>query len=859
MHKYLLSVIMPVYNSALYLDEAIESIISQSLGFEKIQLILVNDGSTDNSLEIIQKYASKHENIAFIDKENGGVSSARNAGLALAQGKYITFPDPDDTISKNAYKDVIGFFEKNYDSTNVVSFPIYFFGDSKGEHPLNYKFKNGQRIIDLTKEDEFQLHITSSVIKAERALKMHFKPELVVSEDAEALLRLLIDTPRLGVVPSAHYNYRKRQGSLLATAQSKPEYYLPHMEHYFKSIVDYAIKKHNELPRFIQSAIAYELSWKLTIQDTPEFLTREELLELEKRIFSCLAQIEPDILKKQNLPQSTIQYVLLKTGREVAECDFPYILEFIDTCGDKIKITVRTETPMLEEVPNTLIAFINGKKSSVFAKTEVKARLLGKEIVKRAMGVFEIPIAELENSATIYFSSDTMPSNEVASSITLGKHFPLEKRYKNAYSPLDKLIISCDENALIFERSSKKALKSHERAFRRELWRSNAFAERKAVLARALSSIYKRFHKKPLWLISDRLSVASDNGEALFEYLSKNKPNGISIAFSINKGKDYSRLKKIGRVVDRASLKYKIMHLCADMIISSHAEDFVTNPFDYYSAPYKDILVKKPFVFLQHGVTKDNLSAWLDKFNKNIKGFVCSSRAEYESILHTYPYHYTENELWLTGMPRFDKLSSMPERQIVLMPTWRRYLVSSIDIATGRWQKSSALEKSEYVSFWKGFIESEELLGALEKHNYTLCVVPHPNLDISEFIHTSPRVRIEKAPSYTKLYEKSALLVTDYSSVAFDMAYLDKPIIYAQFDVSEFFSGEHTYGAGYFDYEKNGFGKVANTLDEVVSLVIQCIENECALEPKYRDRINEFFEYRDGRACERVVQRLLDM
>ena len=190
-YKYLVSAIMPVYNSALYLAEAIESIKAQSIGFEKIQLIIVNDGSTDNSADIISAYAQKHPNIVFIDKKNGGVASARNEGLKYVDGKYVSFPDPDDTISENTYENVLAFFEDNYEKTSVVSFPIYFFGSANGEHPLNEKFKLGNRIIDLEKENEFQLHITASLIKSEIATKIRFKEELVASEDAEELLNIL--------------------------------------------------------------------------------------------------------------------------------------------------------------------------------------------------------------------------------------------------------------------------------------------------------------------------------------------------------------------------------------------------------------------------------------------------------------------------------------------------------------------------------------------------------------------------------------------------------------------------------------------------------------------------------------------
>ena len=92
--KEIVSVIMPVYNSAEYLARAIDSVLAQT--FEDFELILINDGSTDNSLQICEKYQREDDRIEIINKENGGLCSARNVGLDNAKGIYIAFIDNDD-------------------------------------------------------------------------------------------------------------------------------------------------------------------------------------------------------------------------------------------------------------------------------------------------------------------------------------------------------------------------------------------------------------------------------------------------------------------------------------------------------------------------------------------------------------------------------------------------------------------------------------------------------------------------------------------------------------------------------------------------------------------------------------------
>ena len=116
-----LSVVVPVYNSAQYLDRCIESIISQS--FTKIELILVDDGSTDNSLDICKEWAKKENRIKVIQRENGGLSAARNTGIDNATSEYITFVDSDDALSPNTYAPNMEILKDN-PNVDLLEYPI---------------------------------------------------------------------------------------------------------------------------------------------------------------------------------------------------------------------------------------------------------------------------------------------------------------------------------------------------------------------------------------------------------------------------------------------------------------------------------------------------------------------------------------------------------------------------------------------------------------------------------------------------------------------------------------------------------------------------------------------------------------
>lgn len=113
--KYEISIIVPVYNSSLYLKDTINSLIKQTI-FEKIEVIFVNDGSSDNSGDICEDYTNKYNNFKVIHQKNMGVSAARNTGLSHVEGKYVTFMDSDDIIENDLYeKELKSITSGNYD------------------------------------------------------------------------------------------------------------------------------------------------------------------------------------------------------------------------------------------------------------------------------------------------------------------------------------------------------------------------------------------------------------------------------------------------------------------------------------------------------------------------------------------------------------------------------------------------------------------------------------------------------------------------------------------------------------------------------------------------------------------------
>ena len=184
---FLFSVIIPIYNTERYLDDSIGSVINQTIGIKNIQIILVNDGSTDNTEIKCLKYRKLFiNNIVYIKLEHQGVSNARNEGLKYAKGLFINFLDSDDKWDLNAFKYIHLFFQY-YKTVDVVAGRIKYF-EMSDRYPSNdYKFKI-TRIVNLTIDYNFiQYNVGSCFFRISSIIDKKFDQYLIYAEDVKFL------------------------------------------------------------------------------------------------------------------------------------------------------------------------------------------------------------------------------------------------------------------------------------------------------------------------------------------------------------------------------------------------------------------------------------------------------------------------------------------------------------------------------------------------------------------------------------------------------------------------------------------------------------------------------------------------
>lgn len=270
MEEALISIIVPVYNTEQYLVECLNSIVMQT--YKKLEIILVDDGSKDHSLEICNQWQKKDERISVIHKKNGGAASARNAGLDVAQGQYIGFVDSDDIIAEDMFECLYRGIQSR--DVGIADCGIYHF--TKASEIVEYQ-KNGSE-IELNAQQAlnalFTLQIDTSfccklfdhsVFRERRFL------EGETNEEFPLLIPMILTGKGVVRIPDCKYFYRQREGSVT-------QGHLPNTKVLIKNLrlMEDQLKQNGiKVPSFGFFAAQYSLFHCLKLEKRFDILTEE--------------------------------------------------------------------------------------------------------------------------------------------------------------------------------------------------------------------------------------------------------------------------------------------------------------------------------------------------------------------------------------------------------------------------------------------------------------------------------------------------------------------------------------------------------------------------------------------------------
>ena len=357
---------------------------------------------------------------------------------------------------------------------------------------------------------------------------------------------------------------------------------------------------------------------------------------------------------------------------------------------------------------------------------------------------------------------------------------------------------------------------------------------------------------KDLWIVAERGIDARDNAYHFFKFLRREHPELNAVYIITNDSPDRAKVAPLGKIVRYGSFQHYLCFVLAKVRVSTHIDGYSPDIlfFNKFGKFFPD---KAKKIFLQHGIIKDDL-AFCHAENTNIDMFTCTAVPEFEFVKDNFGY--PDGIIQLTGLCRYDNLKKPenPTKQILFMPTWRSKL---------RTCTQSTFEQSEYFQQYNDFLNSPELAALLEEKDYELVFYPYYEVQrfLDSFDTKIERVRIAdfKNNDVQELLIGSDILVTDYSSVFFDFAYMRKPMVFFQYSEEEFRTGH--YKEGYFNYQRDGFGEIVTTKEAVVNSLRHILENNLVPDDIYMNRMNTFFAFNDSENCKRnydAICRLFD-
>jgi len=348
-----------------------------------------------------------------------------------------------------------------------------------------------------------------------------------------------------------------------------------------------------------------------------------------------------------------------------------------------------------------------------------------------------------------------------------------------------------------------------------------------------------------VWIISERGIDARDNSYHLFKYIRKNHPD-IIIKYVIDKkSPDYKKVCKYGETIQYGSKEHYILFITANVLISTHDMGYSPDMSLFTRLNNRGLLkINGKKIYIQHGINKDVIH--VPKCDLTITG----GYPEYLETIKSYPDII--DRIKYTGLARFDNLPiyrNEYSHKILFMPTFRKWLVYLND---------NDFKKSIYYTSIQNLLNNDRLLDILRENNYELIFYPHIEMQerVQLFSSKSDLIKIASFNNYDvqQLLIDSDLLITDFSSVFFDFAYMNKPVIFFQFDQDEYRS-KH-YQEGYFSYENDGFGEVVLKPEDLIVAIEKELKSNCIVPLKYKKRKEKYFKHCDNSNCKRIYDEI---
>lgn len=791
---YKISIVIPVYNSAKCLPICMKSVFGQK-NPGSFEVVLINDGSTDDSLSVCREYEKAHDNVVVIDRENGGVSAARNTGILASRGEYIMFLDADDTLESETVGNVARFFDTCREETDLVTYPL---ANDKGrvktvDHYRHlYMKKSG---VYSLKEYPFVTQSTINVVVKNKGKdSLLFDTTLQITEDHTYITEQLCEKATIGYCAQGQYNYVKN-GSNATNAVALPYYTFSQLCRFFDHMQE-LIEQYPDMDEYIQVLIMHNIAYRFRREQlflrSPREQEEKEALETLKKYVTRLD--DKIIMGYPDLDETAKAYFIsMKNDSDVSACVEDGKLVFknkgvkvftedmvtlmvtkIAASGENVILAGAIESPVAAVAGNVeLTMYVDDEPKKLELRPSTQSYYKRTRICN-TLGFYDK--VSITGANELHFEMK-IDGSEVKTKLRyLMPKTGINRFFCHCFRVGDKrLVIDYDKIHILTPSQAKEAYKKdNKRTLKTD---KAAWAFRKAAF------LTRNMH---IWLYCDVKN--EPKGDAYLQYQhDKDIKDGIKRYYvTPYKIKKYFPGEK--NIIPFGNIKHCMLFAGVEKVIVSCEEHNFMPPFaEKHYSKYAGASKQPIFVRLPAGVDCAR-KPWIRGVDCQLScAEVISTDSEYQ-LLHD-EYGQPDQTLISCGLPHFDKLNKDgAQKKILFAPTWRKYLVGISRLKPVR--ADSRFLSSDYYKNTSEFLKSEKLAGILKKYGYTLDFRLHPMLRgyNGQYKNLAEGVTVSDARDISEY----AAVITDFSSLLYDFAYMSRPVLMWGIDDSVKY-GLHTF------------------------------------------------------------------
>ncbi|MCM1226314.1 MAG: CDP-glycerol glycerophosphotransferase family protein [Clostridium sp.] len=804
------------------------------------------------------------------------------------KGKYVTVVYEGDVFGKNYFENMIADMEKYKVSVSVPN-SVYLY-DTK-----NNLTKPADAVeLCRAKDGTCFINDMNGVLWEKSCLIVDDHIDLGWETQKYYLLDMLLNEKKW--IKANHVKYR------YAEAKDDNFQFFPGMtdiDWYYSSINDFLIpylknaeKKYGTVPDMLQIFTIYFLCCRLyaNLDNRNKHLIEggdiEEYVKLWHEILGFVDN--KTILRSESVPSVKINFNIRKMLLQIKEWDFELKFDIINNASTLflvfenylimsakslvVNITLIDYKDGALHIDFSVPSYFDNKTVRFFAdidgtEYDVKfderyslTKYFGKSAYKSYGGRAAVPLNEKSSFQRISFCIEYNGVKQPLKLSFQSHTSRISKKPLYAYWNVANYTVYHSNDTIVVRKKRKLYTLYREIRCLAEMLFSRSKPVYVLLLMRLAYWITRPFYrKKTVWMFYDKLYKGGDSSEYLYKYAIRQNDNIKKYYILDKKSADYKRMRREGyKPVKRNSPKHYLTFFNASMMVVSNSTVFAFHNLPLAYSSYMRGIVDFHVCCVQHGLSVQKIAIAQRRLRDNTRLYFCASKYEIDNLSKPQYNYEGTNALRITGIPRYDGLINDDKKQILIVPTWRMQsaLLVSRNEGVAR-DYNPNFKETEYFKIYNGLINNDRLIAEAKKYGYRIHYVLHPivspqaeDFDKNDYVDIIPSIG---DMSYEKEFSESSLMVTDFSGIQFDFAYMRKPLVY----LHHYKIPQH-YEEGTFHYDTMAFGEICTDEDQLIDLLIEYMKNGCVMKDMYRKRADDFFVYNDVNNCQRVYDDMLE-